>query len=60
MSGKVLKLLSEGKTDTAKIKMFRTTRLDGKVIKLDDMIKMNLRQHSRLCRNILEQESKIL
>ena len=37
MSEKVLKLLSEGKTDTAKIKM--SYRLDGKVIKLDDMIK---------------------
>ena len=41
MSGKVLKLLSEGKTDTAKIKMFLNACLDGKVIKLDDMIKMN-------------------
>lgn len=41
MSGKVLKLLSEGKTDTAKIKSFLNACLDGKVIKLDDMIKMN-------------------
>lgn len=41
MSGKVLKLLSEGKTDTAKIKMFLNACLDGKVIKLDDMIQMN-------------------
>jgi len=41
MSGKVLKLLSEGKTDTGKIKAFLQACLDGDVINLNDMVKTN-------------------
>lgn len=41
MSGKVLKLLSEGQTTTDQIKDFLQACLDGKVIRLDDMVKQN-------------------
>lgn len=41
MTGKVLKLLSEGKTSTQEIKDFLQACLDGKVINLLDMVKSN-------------------
>jgi hypothetical protein len=41
MTGKVLKLLSEGKTTTEDIKNFLQACLDGKVINLLDMVKSN-------------------
>ena len=41
MSGKVLKLLSEGQTDTKRIKEFLEACLAGNVINLDDMVQDN-------------------
>ena len=41
MSGKVLKLLSEGKTTTKEIKNFLQACLDGRVINLLNMVKTN-------------------
>jgi len=41
MSGKVLKLLSEGSTTTDQIKDFLQACLDGRVINLEDMVKSN-------------------